>query len=206
MLATENTNFLFLENGFEKDYYLDVNKELKKSILIVAKEDVEINLNFLLDESSKVDLYCLVIATNKANVKVNIKSSTEKNLTNFTAKLIALGLKESKSHLTISSKVDRLTKHNKVDQTIKGIIISEKSKISGEPVLIINTEDIYAKHALNIGTLNLEELFYLQTKGISTSKAKQMILNGLVEKVFESLDENTKSSYFEHISNLMESN
>ena len=86
-------------------------------------------------------------------------------------------------------------------ETIKGVILGEKSRIIAEPILIIGCEDVHAAHGCAIGTLDDNEIYYLMSRGLSKSDAIKMIISSFIVPVLKhSKDEeynNTIMSYLE---------
>jgi len=55
------------------------------------------------------------------------------------------------------------------------LLLSEKAKAEAIPNLEIEANDVKCSHAATIGQVDDEQLFYLQSRGISNKQAKQMI-------------------------------
>ena len=56
-----------------------------------------------------------------------------------------------------------------------GLILSPRAYLDAAPVLAVPTDRVSASHATNIGSLDEEELFYVQTRGISRLTAQRMM-------------------------------
>jgi Fe-S cluster assembly protein SufD len=65
------------------------------------------------------------------------------------------------------------------NQIIDGVVFDELSQIHVTPSMLIDTNVIKATHAVNIGNVNPDQLFYLMSRGVSKSKATVMILKGM---------------------------
>ena len=76
----------------------------------------------------------------------------------------------------------KLTKNNVITEDIKGL--NHGGKITILPQMEINTHDILANHLVTISALNNNDLFYLQSKGISEAKAQEIILKGFITGTF----------------------
>jgi Fe-S cluster assembly protein SufD len=60
-------------------------------------------------------------------------------------------------------------------QTNKNLLRSEKAEIDTKPELKIDADDVKCSHGAAIGRLDLNEIFYLQSRGISREKAEVIL-------------------------------
>lgn len=63
-------------------------------------------------------------------------------------------------------------------QLSRALILSNKAQMNARPQLEIYADDVKAGHGATIGQLSDEELFYLQSRGLSAQKAKEMLCHG----------------------------
>lgn len=56
-----------------------------------------------------------------------------------------------------------------------GLILSRDAYLDAAPTLAVPTQNVSASHATNIGSLDEEELFYVQSRGISRATAERMM-------------------------------
>ena len=67
-------------------------------------------------------------------------------------------------------------------QLNKNLLLGHQSKIKGQPVLEIDTDDVQCTHGATIGHLCEDELFYLQTRGIPLNQAKKLLTMAFVSE------------------------
>jgi len=79
----------------------------------------------------------------------------------------------------IAKRASKSTAH----QCINNLIISDKAAAKGWPQLEINNDDVVCNHALTVGHLNEEELFYASSRGIGRKKALAMIAEGFLQPI-----------------------
>ena len=75
------------------------------------------------------------------------------------------------------------TKNNEVKEDLKGIL--EEGTLNFMPILEIDTSEVKAEHYATIGHYPLEELFYLQTKGISKEEAIKILKKSFLFNLFD---------------------
>ena len=70
-----------------------------------------------------------------------------------------------------------------VEQLNKNLLLGEHAKMDTKPNLEIFADDVKASHGATVGQLEPEELFYLQARGISPSKALELVTLGFLKEV-----------------------
>lgn len=75
----------------------------------------------------------------------------------------------------------------KVDayQMNKNLVLSPNARADSLPGLEIDADDLKCSHGSTIGTLDPDQLFYLMSRGLSRSEARQMLVNAFFEEVIE---------------------
>ncbi len=61
------------------------------------------------------------------------------------------------------------------------LLLSDKAKAEAIPELEIQTDDVKCSHAASITRIPEEHLFYLQSRGLSSSQAQNMVIEGFLE-------------------------
>ncbi|RYZ56028.1 MAG: Fe-S cluster assembly protein SufD [Sphingobacteriales bacterium] len=68
-------------------------------------------------------------------------------------------------------------------QSNKNIILSESASVNTKPQLEIFADDVKCSHGCTIGSPDEEALFYLQSRGIPTSVAMALLLEGFAQDI-----------------------
>ena len=90
---------------------------------------------------------------------------------------------------------------SKTQQNAKIMVFDEASNAIAKPILKIDENDVEASHGAVVGKINDEHLFYLTSRGISESEAKELITFGYLKPILAGFnDDNTR----EYISSLIE--
>lgn len=61
------------------------------------------------------------------------------------------------------------------------LLLSDQAKAEAVPELEILADDVKCSHAATISNIPKEHLFYLQTRGLSTQQAEEVIVEGFLE-------------------------
>jgi Fe-S cluster assembly protein SufD len=68
----------------------------------------------------------------------------------------------------------------------RSLLLSPDAKAVAIPALEIEANEVKASHAVAAGPIDPEHLFYLQTRGLPTLQARQLLIRGFVETLLRS--------------------
>ncbi len=83
--------------------------------------------------------------------------------------------------------VNQSTKGVNAFQKNKNILLSNYSNVSSIPQLEIFSKDVKCSHGCTIGYIQKNELFYLQSRGISKKKSKILLLLSFLEELLHNI-------------------
>lgn len=100
------------------------------------------------------------------------------------------GILDDESHGVFDGKVIVKKDSQKINsaQLNRNILMSKKAKIDTKPQLEIDADDVKCAHGATIGQISEEEVFYLQTRGISKEKAKAMLGHAFANEILLKID------------------
>lgn len=95
------------------------------------------------------------------------------------------GILDGKSRAVFNGKVFVRHDAQKTDamQTNKNLLLSNEARVDTKPQLEILADDVKCAHGAAVGQIDPDELFYLETRGIHTSLAKNLLTYGFAEEV-----------------------
>ena len=70
----------------------------------------------------------------------------------------------------------------------KAILLNEKAEVYAKPELKIFADDVKCSHGVAIGQLDKEQIFYMQSRGISYDDARQILVDAYLDEVIETID------------------
>jgi Fe-S cluster assembly protein SufD len=100
-----------------------------------------------------------------------------KNALNDTARTIFTGL----------IRVDEGAHKTDAYQKVRNLLLSDEAEANSAPGLEIEADDVRCTHGATSGTLEGEELFYFESRGIPRRVAQQLITFGFLNEVFDRL-------------------
>lgn len=194
-------NFKFIKKEFALSLF--VNKDTTQNLFCILKEDANININVDIQKDVKFSLNVVIYSYQNAIVNVNVKTNSFFDKSENIVNINAIANDNSSMNIKLDSMIPENINFAKISQNIKGILLSENSRILGIPQLTVNSDQVIANHALNIGGMNEEELFYLMSKGFNEQTCKKIILNGFIKLSLNSLSENKQNKYLKKLNKLI---
>ncbi|HLC67661.1 MAG TPA: SufD family Fe-S cluster assembly protein [archaeon] len=76
------------------------------------------------------------------------------------------------------------------------LLISDKAIANNIPGLLIDANDVAAKHAATVGQLDEEQLFYLMSRGLSREDAEHLIIEGFLGSLAAKIESETLRQKF----------
>jgi Fe-S cluster assembly protein SufB len=67
------------------------------------------------------------------------------------------------------------------------LLLDELSRSDTYPVMQIDEKDVSIGHEAKVSRINEEQLFYFQSRGIPTTEAETMIVNGFIEPIVKEI-------------------
>lgn len=95
------------------------------------------------------------------------------------------GILDGKSRAVFNGKVFVRHDAQKTDamQTNKNLLLSNEARVDTKPQLEILADDVKCAHGAAVGQIDEDELFYLETRGIHTDLARNLLTYGFAEEV-----------------------
>lgn len=167
-----------------KDYKLDINI-LKDACLNVESlnKDNNVNINVNLMEKAKIIYNHSVSAYNNS-----INKFTLNHLENGSFSILnnnGINRSYNKLYFEIDGVIKKDLKDINCNQSSK-IINFDKGDSKIIPNLIIDSNDIVANHSAYIGKIGEEELFFLQSRGLSDTSIQKLIYKAILLSKMES--------------------
>lgn len=155
ILVHSNSNLNF-------NYFNNVN-ELKTNITIKLEDNAILKFNYAF------------IIDNKYDINVD----TTFNGSNSNIDLNLFFINNNDAFIKANGYVSEKGEGNILNETIKGINIGTAKTVCN-PNLFVETSKVLANHANTIGAIDEDEIFYMQSKGLSKSAAEKLICDGFI--------------------------
>jgi len=105
----------------------------------------------------------------------------------------------SKATFDALSKVNETALFSKVLQNSNTILLSDDATILTRPHLEICIDELEASHGATTGSLDKEQLLYLQARGIEEKKAKKMLLKAFENDIYAKIEDLKITKFLENL-------
>lgn len=159
VLLKENSEVLYTQKNSwnEKDEFSAEYKFLIEKNVKFKNNIINLGIGSLI--RTREDIFLI---EKGATVDFNIKMVADKKA-DFIGETYMYGFGSSKGHLECT-----------------GLILDKESKISSIPGIICESNEAELTHEASIGKINEEKMIYLQSRGISSKRAQEILINGFL--------------------------
>jgi len=88
-------------------------------------------------------------------------------------------------------KIAQDAQQTEAHQTNRNLLLSEMAEMRTQPQLEIYADDVQATHGASTGQLDESAMFYMQQRGISKQKARQLLVNAFMKEVLDTVSDET---------------
>lgn len=96
---------------------------------------------------------------------------------------------ESRGRFVGDLKIAQDAQKTEAHQTNRNLLLSETAEMRTQPQLEIYADDVKATHGASTGQLDESALFYMQQRGISKQKARQLLVGAFMKEVLDKIPE-----------------
>lgn len=175
----EIDTILFPKETFETTWVL---KKGTKAIICFAQklENIDGKITIISEEKANLIFHMGIYASKKNHLE--IKNIIEGNDCESDIKMRIAPLERSKFYLKATGVIKKNTKNSTYLEDIK--YLSEfRGDIICLPELLVESEDSNANHNMTVAGVNQEDLFYLESRGLSKEKSREIICQNFVESM-----------------------
>ena len=153
---------------FNIDLFVHLN-EVKNQINIYSEFQTKLNLNYA----------CTFKNSSYLTIKNHIKNNETE--TNITVRAVE---DNGKIEIQAEGIIYEDTYSNFYAEDIKALVINNNS-VSISPNLLVKTNAVLANHNATISNIEKNDLFYLESKGLSKESAKKVIKTGFLKGILK---------------------
>ena len=182
--------YKYLKNDLEKNSNLE--NYILSSGLKLNKFDIEVNHNA---EYSSSNIFSALNLSNYEHQE--IKTLINHNAPNCQSyqKIKNVLNNESKGVFQGKIFVKNIAQKTDAYQLSRALILDDKAEFNAKPELEIYADDVKCSHGSTSGSIDLESIHYLKSRGIPEKEAYQMLINGFLCEVLEKLNENNLKKF-----------
>ena len=95
----------------------------------------------------------------------------------------------ARGHFVGDLKIVKDAQQTEAHQTNRNLLLSDTAEMRTQPQLEIYADDVKATHGASTGQLDETALFYMQQRGISKQKARQLLVGAFMREVIDSIQD-----------------
>ena len=165
--------------------FIDLNKVKKDHIIFDKKGEEDVvffhnrtgKLTFQITESN-IKLYIFGLFTGKKSDEFHIETIQHHKAPGSFSNLLIKGVFEDESKFIYQGliRLEKSAQQSHAYQKNQNLILSPKVFVDSRPFLEILANDVFCTHGSTTGKLNKDQLFYAISRGLSKSKAEDMLV------------------------------
>ena len=104
----------------------------------------------------------------------------------------SVGADRSRGSYTGLIRIEETARVSEAYQVNRNLLLSDKSHADAIPELEILNEEVSCSHGATIAPVDQDQLFYLQSRGLSPDEALRLVVRGFLEKTLQSIPESLR--------------
>lgn len=182
-------SIVFIDTKVNSDLVYTLNKDEDMTVVLFIHNtnDVRLTVN-LKGEYARARVIGLVVAAD--DTKIVLHTQQHHQSPHTTSNLLVKGVFSGKSTFFYDGSiiVDKQAQKTDAYQRNENLLLSENAHAESKPSLEILANDVRCTHGATIGTVDDDQLWYLNTRGISTTMARKLIVDGFLESALGSIE------------------
>ena len=180
----------YLKSDLDKNTNFD--NYILSSGLKFNKIDIEINLN---EEHAKSSIFSALCLGSEEHQE--IKSNINHNFKNCQSYQKIKNVLNDQSRGVYQGKIFVNQEAQKTDayQLSKALLLNDNAEFNAKPELEIYADDVKCSHGSTSGSIDLNLIHYLKSRGIPEKEAYKMLINGFLSEILEKLPEDNLKKF-----------
>ena len=170
--------------------YLARTARLNSYVSLLNHHDTAYQGKVNLDgEGSEADLNLVSLSDHRQRQIIHNDVTNHQTGTTGNIKQRGIVADQATTHCYTIGKIVQGAKKTNSDQSARLLTLDPQSKGEIDPVLLIRDNDVEAGHAASVGKVNRDQLYYLETRGISKKQASYLLTIGYLLPLIQKFPE-----------------
>ena len=161
---------------------------------LLARNDLRVNLT---GTGASADLYGLFLVDGERHIDNHTRM--DHLAENTTSRENYRGVIDDRGRGIFNGKIIVHPGADRTDAQMnnRNLVLSRTGEIDTKPELEIYTDDVKCSHGATTGQLDKDAIFYLQTRGVAESEARQMLITAFAREVLNFIEIGALGNYIE---------
>lgn len=140
-------------------------------------------------ESENIKLYMVGLYDTKGKDKYSVRTEQIHIAPNSFSDLFVLSVADESSSLAFSGliRIEKDAQQSHAYQKNQNLLLSVDAFVDSRPILEILANDVFCTHGSTTGPISKDQLYYLQTKGLTLAQAKELSVTGFKNQIGDKL-------------------
>ena len=156
----------------------------------LMQNDVKLDVTVLLEgEGANANIRTATVARGKLNYEIRCVHQamhTTGIMNNY-----GIVLKDANWKLVATGKIEKGHRQSESHQTSRVLTFDKKQTVQVLPILLIDENDVKASHATSLGQPDENQLYYMQSRGLTKNEAIQLLAIGYLLPIADVVDDET---------------
>lgn len=177
---------VFLQLNKNYSYTLKNAEEKQFVLFLTNNSEVAFEIN-LAGEQAKAEVIAVVLGKNTN--EINLKTKQNHLAQNTKSDLIVKSVLTDSARFNFSGLINIAKKAQISDayQRNENLLLSKGARCNSKPYLEILANNVRCTHGATMGRTDTEQLFYLQTRGLSPEQASKLLVDGFLNSLLDKI-------------------
>ena len=171
---------VFILDGKSTAFKTTISGE--KKLKIILEQSSSLDIEFILENpGASLDFTSICNAKNSEIQKINLSViHSAPNTTSFVRSKGA-AFDSASIELKALARVGKNATGSKSRVECRALLLGKQAKAKADPVLEILDNDVECSHAASVKEIDKNQIFYLQTRGLSEKESEELIVEGFLQ-------------------------
>ncbi len=186
---SEMNNVLISKNisSLEEEIHVQKSGVLNIYQLFTEEKPLSFSQKSFLKDNSVYEYHGSIISKGSSKKTLDFIVNNQGRDIYSDVQVYGIALKRGFVGLNCNNVIDKGNDDVSTHQTLKVILLDEKSKGKVDPILTINHNNVKASHSAAIGQISNENLFYLMSRGLNKAETHKLIILGYFRPILEEI-------------------
>lgn len=178
----------FINLTKEKTEHMTFDQKGEK--YVVFFHNISGKLTFEITESD-IEVYIYGLFTGKKSDDFHIETIQHHKAPGSLSDLLIKGVFDDDSRFVYQGliRLEKAAQQSHAYQKNQNLIMSPEVFVDSRPFLEILANDVFCTHGSTTGKLNKDQLFYAQSRGLTETESKNLLIDGFVQEVYQKVQE-----------------
>lgn len=180
-------------DGVDVEFHITLEQNAKLDIFVMIVQALQLQCKiymYMQGLRAIADIKGVYVLSDKQ--QIDIKTYQYHCVADTKSSLVMKGMLQDASRMNYQGliKIDKSAKRTYASQQNQNIVLSKDAKVVSVPSIEVLQHDVQCFHGSAIGKFDQQQLWYLQSKGLSYKAAYQLLVQSFFQEVLDGVENN----------------